>query len=415
MKLVLRIEKFTASEMLFFFSYALYLIPQILGLSFYRKYMGQSIRNLVAVALVILVIRELTFERRAYSKKNLFIAVIFGIPALITWYVGSGYGIAQKDIALMLMFVFAARKISFKKICNVTLWVSIPLLAFIILSAYAGIIENYIVVQGGGRVRELLGFRYALYPSMILYNITALIVYKNRYSLSVGKASIFLAINYWMFIKTKSRLSFLLAVAVIVVPYFIKFYKLMSSKIWGALCTCSFVFCCIASCGLSAIYSPNTEWLRSLNTLLGGRLRLGQLSLFNYGFSLFGVRGIRWVGNGLDAYGNNASDTTAYTYVDSFYIQLLQRYGVIVLVMILILFTVSVYLLWKNGDYAMTLILVFLAFHGIIDDLVLRLYYNTFWFAISIILMSTGQDFLEKRRGVPEPESNNSSEKILRL
>lgn len=400
MKMILKIDRFTASEKCFFCAYALYLIPQILNLSFYSKYIGKLPRNLIAVAIAILLIREFIYERSAYSQKNLFIAVIFGILIMIALYVGSGYGLGQKDIALMLMFVFASRRVSFKKICNVTLWISILLMVFIIFSAYAGIIDNYTILQSEGRIREFLGFRYALYPSMILYNITALIVYKTHKKPSCVIFIMLLGINYWMFTKTRSRLSFILAIAVILMSYLIKRDKLMKTKICGALCTCSFIICCVASYWLSLTYSSSIGWMRTLNSLMGGRLRLGQQSLLEYGYSLLGVRGIQWVGNGLDAYGNSAAVLEAYNYVDSFYIQVLQRYGIIVLAVLILLLSVSIYLFWKRRDYAMVLILVFLAFHGIIDDLVLRLYYNTFWFAIGIILMNKGQDFFESRRFV---------------
>lgn len=418
MKISLKIEKLTSSEKVFFFAYALYLIPQIIDLSFYKRYTGNAVRDLIAVALIILVMREFIFESKTYNKRGLTVGAIFAVLIGITWYIGAGYGIGQKDIAIMLIFVYAARRIPFKKICTMTLWVTIPLLAFIILSSYLGIIDNYIYTSSSGRVREYLGFRYALFPSMILYNITALIVYKdtqrpsdyrklpdrNYYpKLSFITMCLLLAVNYWMYTKTDSRLSFILAVVIILAPCLKSVYKLISAKICGMLSTSSFVICGIASFWLFINYSSSVEWMKNLNSILGGRLRLGQMSLREYGFSVFGVKGIQWVGNGLDAYGNNVSVTKGYNYVDSFYILTLQRYGVIVLGVLILLLSVSVYLFWKKQDYTMVMILVLLAVHGIIDDLILRMYYNTFWFSIGVILMRSGQELsdyirLERRK-----------------
>ena len=203
--------------------------------------------------------------------------------------------------------------------------------------------------------------------------------------------------------KDRFELSFILAVVIILAPCLKSVYKLISAKICGMLSTSSFVICGIASFWLSINYSSSVEWMKNLNSILGGRLRLGQMSLREYGFSVFGVKGIQWVGNGLDAYGNNVSVTKGYNYVDSFYILTLQRYGVIVLGVLILLLSVSVYLFWKKQDYTMVMILVLLAVHGIIDDLILRMYYNTFWFSIGVILMRSGQELsdyirLERRK-----------------
>ncbi len=71
MKISLKIEKLTSSEKVFFFAYALYLIPQIIDLSFYKRYTGNAVRDLIAVALIILVMREFIFESKTYNKRGI--------------------------------------------------------------------------------------------------------------------------------------------------------------------------------------------------------------------------------------------------------------------------------------------------------------------------------------------------------
>ena len=85
-------------------------------------------------------------------------------------------------------------------------------------------------------------------------------------------------------------------------------------------------------------------------------------------------------------YGNQS--TKAYTYVDSFYIQTLQHYGIIFEIVLLVIFTLTMIRVKKTNDIYLYMILSAIAVHFIIDDLQLHFYYNTFWFVIGNALMS---------------------------
>lgn len=390
----LKLFKVSASEIFYFVPYGIYLMVGILNTSFYGKYVEGAVYKLVAVAVIgVLAVREITFEKRTYTAKRVCFALVFCLLSFLI--IIAGAGLSQKGLAFICVFVLTAKDIPFKKICRFTIWVSALTVAFVIISAYAGIIQNY-TLEGGDRVRQFLGFKYALFPSAFAYNITALEVYQNREKPSVVGSIILIAINCWIYAKTDSRLSFGLAMVVVLLPLIIKLVPVIRWKLCGALASCSFIACCTVSFWLSVYYSPQKPWMSKLNSILGDRLRLGQASLAEFGVPFFGRRGIEWVGNGLDNSGQVIEG--AYNYVDSLYIQAFQRYGVFVMVIILVLLSVAVYKFWKIGDYYMTLILVLFAFHGIIDDLLLYLFYNTFWFAMGILFVYRGQDFWTKRR-----------------
>ena len=73
----------------------------------------------------------------------------------------------------MFLYIYCGRRIHFAKIAGFTLNLSIATVLVVVLSGYLGIIDN-VVTAKNGRIREYLGFRYALYLPGILLNMTAL-------------------------------------------------------------------------------------------------------------------------------------------------------------------------------------------------------------------------------------------------
>ena len=96
-----------------------------------------------------------------------------------------------------------------------------------------------------------------------------------------------------------------------------------------------------------------------------------------YGVSLFGSGNIEWVGAGLDAYGNQSTET--YFYVDNLYIQVLQRYGIIFMIIFLTLTTALMIQCYRKNENILVILLAIIAVHGLIDDLIMYLQMNTFW------------------------------------
>ena len=111
---------------------------------------------------------------------------------------------------------------------------------------------------------------------------------------------------------------------------------------------------------------------------------MGQNSLKENGVKPFGEL-IKMSGNGLNNKGQRDLSKTdgLYNYVDCMYIQILQDFGWIFTVLILVLMTIAMYQTYKKRDWYLLMICSILAVHGIIDDLIINVYYNTFWLIIA--------------------------------
>lgn len=376
--MVIRIKKMKQQNMLFWMSYGIFLLFGILSTSFYYSYFIGSPYSIIKYFCIgLLFLRELIIKK--YNIQSLLIGFVFVVLVLITRSQAS-----VSTVAFILIYVFCARNVEFEDIAWFSIWISSITVTIIIMSGQLGIIQDY-VYSSEARVRHYLGFRYVLFGPTFLFNITGLVLYVKKARIKWVELAILFAINWWMFAMTNSRLSFYLSILMVfsfgVLKVRPNFFASRRVLCW--VMVFSFVFSFFVSIYFTATYDHGVEWKYQLNTILGERLRLGQNSLLQSGVSLFGQK-IELVGNGLDAFGNK--NTNPYNYVDSFYIQVLQRYGIIFSIIWITILTFTLYCSYKIKDYNMMICLVFIAGHCIIDDLLLSLYYNTFWFAGSIVM-----------------------------
>lgn len=385
----IKIPQFTSQELLFFCSYSVFLFFGILSMSFYYKYFSGMLHRLIVLeCIVLLVTKEFVaiFNGYKYTLKNLIVGAICLVLALFAFRVSDG--MLQQSVVWLFLFVFSARDISFEKIARVSVLISAFALLFIVLSAYSGIIQNYVLVSSN-RVRTYMGFRYALHASAIFFNIIVLEVYLKKNKITIIELVLLAAINLDIYIITDARLSSYLGFAFLIVTLIMKYYPQIMEK-RKVLCFLGifvFVICYLISLYVVINYDNSVNWQNALNKFLGQRLYYGHKSLEQYGTSLFGKK-ITWIGYGLDEYGRSSvgTFTNAYFYVDCLYIILLQRYGIIFTTLLLEILTYTMYLIYRQKNYYLFIILAFMAFHCMIDDLLLYLYFNTFWFAIAHVI-----------------------------
>lgn len=382
------------SEKLFFLAYGIYLIFYIFNVSFYARYIDKYTRIVIILCVVIELCREL-FCTKLSKKELFFLIVCFLLSGLLLLHLN---GISMLPL---FFFIYGARNIDFRKIAKFTVIVSSTLLVFIIMSAELGLITNY-KRTSFGRTRIYLGFRYPLFPQMILFNINLANLYVHKGKISFLRCIFWSLMNYWMFCYTDARLSCYLAILLTFIIFIIdKKPKILEKrKILCFILIFSFPISCIFSVYTTYQYSFSNQFMVSLDKALGRRLQLGKNSLYEYEINLFG-NDTKFVGAGLGINGERGKKE--YNYVDCMYINLLEKYGIIFNVIFLILLTLLLYETYKSKNYTLFIILVGLALHGIIDDLEIYLYYNVFWLSVST--------FFDRRNIISENISGVSEDK----
>lgn len=369
------IQKSTLNSLLFTFAYIIYLAYNLLSVSFYYKYIA-SLGNLVIISCIsLLLLKELRYHK--FNYKDLLI-LLFSSICFVLFY--KNLGINQ---AILMLFVYSARNINMIEFFKLSYKLSFVLLLFIIISGKIGIIENYTGISGE-RQREYLGFRYALYPTSILGNIVFLKIYIERKNITWLALIILFVSSVILYLFTDSRLTTGISIIIIVLAALFKKYNSIENIFKRGYLIISYIVSAVISIYFTLKYDYLSEWQSNLNELLGGRLSLGNMTLDFYGIDWFGKK-INLIGMGLDADGEqNMSDT--YDYVDNLYIQLLLRMGILFLIIFILIMTMMVYKAYKNKDVYLVIILVLLAFHGIIDDLILSIQFNSFFMVVSTVL-----------------------------
>ena len=374
------LEKSSLKNLLFYFSYSIYLGYNLLDTSFYSKNINVFGNLLIIIVLVMLILKEV-IDFKVNSRDLTLFIILAIIGGLFFNYMGYNY-------AMLPFFVYSARNVNTTTIVKISYRISLVLLIFIIVSSYLGWITNYITYDGG-RKREYVGFRYSLFGPAILCNIIFLKVYLEKDNIKWRTLMFLIIGNYALYEFTDSRLTFGLGMLLLILTILIKLFSKFKRVLMNKILIGSYVVSGLLSLYFTIGYNHLSEWHSNINEFLGGRLSLGYSTLKYYGYGLLGKR-ITLVGNGLDVDGYITTET--YDYVDNLYIQLLLKLGLLFLVIFILGMTIVMWRVYRLNDIYLYIIFSLLALHGIIDDLMILPQYNSFWFVIAALFYKTRLD-----------------------
>ncbi|MDM8262301.1 hypothetical protein [Ligilactobacillus salivarius] len=385
--------KFALSDFVYYMAIYIYMIFMTLTQTmFFNKFQGYKYLLVIFSILILVFIKEyISLLEKKESIKNILILMAIIIIS---------YAVGKETLSCTSALVYTSRNVNINQIIKNVTYLLMIILIFIIISSKLNIIPNYSVLRGGN-VRQYLGFRYSLYPTAILFNIVAgyIYVYKRKVKLSV---LIFLSIfARYLYMCTYAKLSTVLVFAVILIAIFDKYMGILKIKFVNKIIYSfrySYIILTILSVWIVSTYNQSVEWMNKLNILLESRISLAKQSVDMYGMNLFGIKDLAWQGNGLSLEGTEVKNI-AYLYVDNFYINIIQQYGLIFSIILLIIFTLTIIKSLKEGDNYLGLILIIFAFHGLLDNLMMTLYYNIFLITLFPILSENayGNDKKYKR------------------
>lgn len=387
MKIV--VKKRSLPEILALIALVIFLVVSIIDVTFYVQFLPRvTYKILISISLILLVVKEL------YKRKYDYRTIIGLFVTVLIYLLIAKMSSLTSNIAIGLFFIYGLRDIPFKSVAKTSLSVSVFMLMFIIISAELGVITNYIEFAGA-RMRSYLGFRYALYPSILMMNIVAIVFYLKQHKVQYWQWLLLSLSVYWIYGQTDSRLTFYNSCILLLCNLLVKWFPDALSKLGNMFKIFRFTFIvnAIISFWVSFNYLSSTNtfvnnFFYELNQMLGGRLYLANKSLSLFGFGLFG-KPVEWNGNGLTYEGIRTYQT--YLYVDNLYIQILQKYGLLILALMLSLLTLTLFKVIKSRQWVLAFILIIMSFHSMIDDLNLYLHYNIFWILLGSLIYSDYQ------------------------
>lgn len=330
--------------------------------------------------LTVLAIRELVYGRRDWRSLAGF--AVTALLASIAWtahleYVFDG-----------IFFIFAARDIPTKRIVRFMFVEFIVLIAFVITSAFLGIIENTFYTSETRGVRYCLGFSNPNRGPGYLFLASCFWAYLRGDRFKVVDALAIVGAMAFLFWFTDSRTSMLATctLAIVMLAYNAMPASWHSSRILKVVLVGSVVFAAVVSVALCLAYDPSVPWMAWLDDLLSWRLHLAHDMAADYGIPLLGQD---------IPYGSVKN----WQYVvDNLYVNLLVHYGVVFFGIAIVASTATMNRLHQQGQLRLLAIIAVMAFYSIAEVHCYHAYLNAFLFFLGILMTppSEGDKEFEK-------------------
>lgn len=321
------------------------------------------------VAVVFIAIKIIFFD--SWTIKNSILFCFFFIFSFFVKYYST-----YSDSFFWALLLWGARDISFRKIlkCHVTVVSFIVLCAFVASSF--GLIEN-LRYSRNGDIRNSFGICYPTDFAAYIFFLMLSIFYLYEDRLKWWTYGIGLVIAYIVYKYTYARLdcicmailSVLFIVVSIISPYLNGKANIVRTVLCFAIIPLALL--CII---LSYCYNPEITWMRELDSIFSSRLSLGREAFNRLKVTPFGQFFLMIGGGGSTGYRQD------YFFLDSSYLYVLFRYGVVFTIVLLLSFVSSA--LKRKSDLFFIVVVLVIAINATTAHHLTHVQYNPFFMAL---------------------------------
>ena len=378
-------------EILFFTGLVLWLIQFYVSRTIFLELFGDKILTVtryfcMLIFFVKIVLTETTLHKRA--------AAVFITAAAVFIVVQQNINTGMPLIQVLLL-VYGARNISFRRICKVSLAACVVLWLIPVLTYSVGYNELE-RSEINGRVREYLNFVFVTFGAINFMNILFCTFYvftePDRAGRNGGIAQrktvpwpliiLMTAITVWLYMVTDTSLPFaicmlFIAMYVVIVKFRIPFIR--NNALCRILAATFFPLAAFITYYVSSIYDSKVKWMSKLNSFSHKRVALSKQGLDTYGVHLFGTQ----------IKENTDSTKGAYFYLDSAYIKDMIYFGLIVFIMILVFYTIILYASVVENDRTLAIWMISIALYSMFNNLLTSPAENAamfgIWYAIDLL------------------------------
>lgn len=276
------------------------------------------------------------------------------------------------------MLIMAAYNIPFSHIVKSCIRAIIVVFGIVLVSMGLGIIEDRTYYRDVDNFEKSyahdLGFRYYSYYAYLGMGLVQCCIYKWRKHISLGQIAFLVAFSYIFFLLSSTRLQLYACaafiVAILAVPYIPK--KIINNKILASLAIIAYPVICVLLYFVSKymILSMFYDGYDELNKLMSSRLSLNEEAFVRYDVTLWG--------NNLEF--STAERTIDYFYIDSGYLHVLLGDGLVFTAIILLLYSILTYKLFRSRAYYLYLWVLIYAILNISNGFLVALLENPILF-----------------------------------
>lgn len=357
-------------EIIYGFACTLYTVVQMLSLMVWYT-MSESPVPAMMVKYIRYVCYALCMAAvldKIRTKKYFGVACVLGF--LLT--VGAAYA-DNKNMLYIVLFILAAYNVRSEWIIKFNFFIKTLMLFITVILAKLELLLNFIFVNRGAD-RQGLGFAWTTYAPIMFFFIALEYMYLRRGKMRLAEYLLLEGINIWLYIMTDTTMTFALStlsVVLFAVGSNSETAVRFTLKLKSLIISSPFVIAAF-SIFIHASYKEGSTFWVNFNDFLHDRLKLGFRGIQEYGITLWG-QSIKWIGNGLYDRPN-----TKYNYVDCAYLQILLQYGLIILIVILLMYSLILCKAYKAKEYKLIWIIVFSLLLCITEPRLTVLIFNPF-------------------------------------
>ena len=390
-------------EILYYTGLVLWLMQFYITRTIYADfYSGKLMTAVRYFCMLIFMVKILLTEKSVNRRVIEVILAAAAVFIVVQRNVNTGMPLIQ-----VLLLIYGAKDISFRKICKVMLWTCIALWSIPVLIDRIGIYSVSRQVYRE-RVREYLNFNYVSFPAIYFNNIPYCCMfaytdpdrrgaggsYAKRREVPWLVLIFFTALQIWLYINTDTSLPFLIGLLFLflyTVVIKLRIFELRNSKINRLLSVVLFPAAAAASYWLCLEYGKKKPLIKMLDQMTHNRISLAYKGITRYGVHLFGIQIVE----------NTDSTKGSYFYIDSGYIKNLLNYGLIVLIMILVYYSVILYAAIIERDKVLAIWLICIAVYSMFNNLLLSPAENgsllAIWYALDLIKWHRQKEGVRRR------------------
>ena len=330
---------------------------------------------------VVLVLMHLMLAKDIKKKEILAMLVV-------TFVFMMSHYVSRYDFLVdLLILILGAYRVNFRNILKTYIAVWSVLLVVTIIGAMMGLAENLVYYQGEGgeRVRMALGICYptdlAAYVAFLMFTYVCV---RDEYItyLEIGVMAVLAGALYYI---TDARTDFIVMEMLVVVVLLAKkfkkqFEKLMNKRFTKIGCMIFPAVMCVLVFVLSYNFTYDNMNLVNIDAKMSGRLSLGEWALRDYPPNAFG----QYVYE--KGAGGSAKWNDFYFFIDSSYLSIGIKYGVVFLIMIWWNLAEIIKKIWNKKASYMLICIMMILIQSIMEHHYIQYWYNPFLVAMLAVL-----------------------------
>lgn len=372
---------FNLMDLTYLFIFGLYVVRKVFDRTMFEITWPEWYYYYLRVAMIAFLILKIIVYDIKSIKLLIFDTLLFIVFYCV--YRETGY-ISLLELGF---FILTAKDIVYQKILRFYFVIVSSVMMITILGALTGCIQDLIFV-GNNKFEHAFGFVYTNnFAAQILFLTITYLAWKGK--LPNYMFNIFLILlAFVLYQYTGARNSFICMILTVLGGVYVKYSDkvILSTKpigMWGVIKLKVFQFidnclvfilpiAALVSLGLTLLYTQDNAFINKINLISSGRLRLGKDAIEKYGISLWGTP-FKMIG-----YARNYVARIDYNFVDSSYVMIFVRYGIVFLAFTILGFVYLAIKVKRAQKRYVLVLLGIMSLQSIMEHHLLEVFFNPF-------------------------------------